>query len=101
MMITVSSLPVRAAAPALVRSEPSVVDCVVAELNTAPTYTRLDSALIVDAPASGPWVVRCPLGHSILLYEIARFGDVRAGRCEPHSFAVRALRKGLVVSPAQ
>jgi hypothetical protein len=101
MMITASSLPVQAAAAALVCSEPSVVDCVVAELNTGPTYTRFDSALIVDAPASGSWVVRCPLGHSILLCEIARCEDVSAGRCEFHSFAARALRNGFVVNPAR
>ena len=97
MIITVSSLLVQTAAVALICSEPSVM----AELNTGPTYTRLDSALIVDAPASGSWVVRCPLGHSILLCEIARCEDVSAGRCEFHSFAARALRNGFVVNPAR
>jgi hypothetical protein len=97
MIITVSSLLVRTAAAALICSEPSVM----AELNTGPTYTRLDSALIVDAPASGSWVVHCSVGYSIVRHEIARNRDVPAGPCEFHSFAARALCNGFVVNPAR
>jgi hypothetical protein len=78
----------------------SVVDVIAQHLQLDRRYTRIESWSIAEAPSADPRLVRCTLCVTILHYDTPRFGEGPVMRCEPRSFAVRAVRNGYVVHVA-
>ncbi len=88
------------AAPAPTCRLQSVVHVVAQHLRLDPRYTWIDSRSIAEAPSANPQLVYCTLCVTILHYDMPRFGEGPVMRCEPRSFAVRAVRNGYVVQLA-
>jgi hypothetical protein len=90
-----------AASPAPTCRLPSVVAVVAQDLRLDPRYARIDPRSITEAPGAEPRIVRCSVCVEVLYYDMPRFGEAQVVRCEPHSFAVRAVRGGYVVQLAR
>lgn len=75
----------------------SVVDIVAQHLHLDRRYAWIEPLSIAETPSADPRLVHCSLCVTALHYDMPRLGEVPAMRCEPRSFAVRAVRNGYVV----
>jgi hypothetical protein len=76
---------------------PTVVDVMAQELRARWYYSRINPALIQEAPTADGELMRCGVCVKIDMYDMGRYGDRPLGRCVLHTFSVQAVRNGFVV----